>query len=235
MTLRTFQYSLRYSVNAHPWIYMPLARVWHHDYKDRFIERDTELVIEGFGRSGSTFAVLAFEAAQQRRVRLAHHTHAAAQVVVAAKRGIPTLVIVRRPKDAVLAHMVRRGLPARPALKSWIRYHERIVSYRDRILVTSLESVSSDFGSVTRAINRRFGTTFEEFEHTPENEARIFEIIEASNVRKYGKATDWVARPTQERLDRKDARRSELEEPGLGTLHRRAEEIYGLLLAPSES
>ena len=233
VTVRTFQYALRYVVNVHPWIYMPLARVWHRDYQDRFIERDTELVIEGFGRSGSTFAVLAFETAQQRRVKTAHHTHAAAQVIVAARRRVPTLVIVRRPMDAALAHMVRRRIPARPALKSWIRYHEHILPYRDRVLATPLESVSSDFGLVTRAINQRFGTAFKEFEHTEENQARIFETIEVGNVKKYGKATDWVARPTPERLARKDARRSELDEPRLDPLRRRAEEVYRILL-PSD-
>jgi hypothetical protein len=229
-TARTFRYGLRYFVNAYPRVYMPLARAWHSGYRDRFVERDTELVIEGFGRSASTFAVMAFEMAQDRRVRLAHHTHASAQVIVAAKRSIPTLVIVRRPMDAALAHMVRRRIPARPALKAWIRFHSRILPYRNRILAVPLESVSTDFGAVTRELNRRFGTSFGVFEHTGENQARVFQTIEAANLRKYGKPTDWVARPTTERLDRKGARRTELDDPGLAALREQAEDLYRNLI-----
>lgn len=228
--IRTAQYAMRYAVNAHPWLYLPLAKRLHPDYENRFIEPDTELVIEGFGRSGSTFAVLAFESAQPGEVKTAHHTHAAAQVLVAASRGIPTLVIVRRPLEAALAHMVRRRIPARPALKSWIRYHERILPYLDRVVATPLECVSTDFGGVTRAINERFGTSFGVFEHTPENEVRLFELIEADNMRKYGSPTDWVARPTKERLERKEARRAELRAPDLALLRERADRAYETLL-----
>jgi hypothetical protein len=231
--VRELRYSVRYVVNAHPSVYMPLARRWHDDYENRFIEPDTELVIEGFGRSGSTFAVLAFEMAQERPVKTAHHTHASAQVVVAAERAIPTVVIIRRPRDAVLAHMVRRRISARPAVKSWIRYHERILPYADRLLVARLETVSTDLGSVIRAINDRFGTSFAIFDHTPEREASIFRSIEETNVRKYGQATDWVARPTGERLARKEARRTELEDPRLRSLFERAQALYDTLLAPS--
>jgi len=228
--VRTLQYTLRYVVNVHPWLYMPLARRWHCDNRDRLVERDTELVIEAFGRSGSTFAVLTFEMAQPRHVKTAHHSHAAAQVIVAARWQIPTLVIVRRPMDSALSHMVRRRIPARPALKSWIRFHEHILPYRDRLLVTTLESVSTDFGLVTRAINQRFGTDFKELEHTQENQARISEMIEVANLKKYGQATDWVARPTPERLERKNARRAELDDPHLANLRKRADQIYRILV-----
>jgi hypothetical protein len=231
---REMQYRTRYVANVHPWIYMPFARRWHADMEHRFVDPDTELVVEGFGRSGSTFAMLAFDLAQQRPVKTAHHTHAAAQVVVAARLGIPTLVIIRDPMDATLAHMVRRKIPAKPALQSWVRYHRHVLPYKDRILAVPLASVSSDVGAVIRAVNERFGTAFKEFDHTKENEAHIFELIEAHNLEKYGKPTYWVARPTATRLEEKDARRRELDDPRLATLRERARAIYGSLI-PSTS
>jgi len=232
--VREMQYRTRYVANVHPRIYMPFARRWHADMEHRFVDPDTELVVEGFGRSGSTFAMLAFDLAQQRPVKTAHHTHAAAQVVVAARLGIPTLVIIRYPMDATLAHMVRRKIPAKPALQSWVRYHRYVLPYNDRILAVPLASVSSDVGAVIRAVNERFGTAFKEFDHTKENEAHIFELIEAHNLEKYGKPTYWVARPTATRLEEKDARRRELDDPRLTTLRGRAYAIYGSLI-PSTS
>ena len=228
--VRETQYRIRYLANVHPWLYMPFARRWHPDMEHRFVDPDTELVVEAFGRSGSTFVMLAFESAQKRPVKTAHHTHAAAQVVVAARMGIPTLLIVREPIDATLAHMTRRKIPAKPALQSWIRYHSHVLPYQDRLLIVPIAAISTDVGAVTRAINERFGTSFEEFEHTPENEARLFETIEADNFKKYGKATYWVARPTAARLAEKDARRREIDDPRLDKLKERALDIYRTLL-----
>lgn len=228
--VRQFQYTLRYVVNVHPSIYMPLARRWHSDLENRFVDRDVELVIEGFGRSGSSFAVIAFELAQERPVKSAHHTHAAAQVIAAAKMGIPTLVIVRDPFEATLAHMVRRGIPAKPALESWIRYHEHVLPYRGSIVATSLATVSSDFGSVIRRVNEKFGTAFREFEHTEASQARVFEIIESRNFRKYGGRTYWVARPTDARNEDKEALRDQLESPRLARQRERAQELHRFLI-----
>ena len=99
---RNFAYRARYLVNAYPAIYMPIARLRHRGSAEYCVSRDTEIVIEGFGRAGNTFAWLAFASAQQRPVRVAHHTHAAAQVIAAVRLNIPALVVVRSPADAAL-------------------------------------------------------------------------------------------------------------------------------------
>jgi hypothetical protein len=232
---REVSYAARYIVNAYPAVYMPLARIRHRDCDDWTVSAATELVIEGFGRSGSTFAVLAFEQAQTRPVRTAHHSHAAAQIISATRLGVPTLVIVRDPDSAVVAHMVRRGIPPVLPLKAWIRYHERITPYREAFVAARLESVGSDFGAVVRGVNAKFGTSFEEFRHTPQNEARVFETIERLNHRRFGGAATSerfraLARPTPEREDRKRAVRSKLESHRLAELRARAWAVYHTLV-----
>src|SRR5207247_8264431 len=47
---------------------------------------ETEICIEGFPRSGNTFAVIAFQQAQTRTVSIAHHVHAPGSVIGAARR-----------------------------------------------------------------------------------------------------------------------------------------------------
>jgi hypothetical protein len=132
-------YRARYLLNAYPAIYMPLSRMRHRGQDEYFVTRDTQLVIEGFGRAGNTFAWLAFRSAQPQPVRLAHHTHAAAQVITAARWHIPTLVIVRPPVDSALAHMVLRGVSPRSALTAWIRYHRRIMTVRHAIVAAAFD------------------------------------------------------------------------------------------------
>ena len=89
-----------------------------------------------------------------------HHTHAAAQVIMAVRWEIPTLVIVRPPLESALAHMARRNIAARPTLVSWIRFHRRIVPYRYGFVAVSFADMTRDFGAVTERVNEAFGTTW---------------------------------------------------------------------------
>ncbi len=224
--LREFRYALRYLVSAYPVPYMAWARRHYAGTGIRVLGRDTEVVIEGFGRSGSTFAVDAFESAQARPIAIAHHTHAAAQVIEAARRDLPTLVLVREPMDAVLAHMVRRGIGPRPPLVAWIRYHRAILPYRERVVLGRMSALSTDLDRMIRAVNERFGTAFAEFQPTKQNVSQVFEGIERRNRERYGGAAVSLARPSAEREAQKLLVAHQLEAPELEPLRRRAREIY---------
>ena len=209
---------------------------WRHPRRhDYFVTRDTELVIEGFGRAGNTFAWLAFRSAQPRTVRLAHHTHAAAQVITAVRWDVPTLVIVRAPDESALAHMVLRGVSARSALVAWIRYHRRIMTVRHGFVAAAFDDVTHAYGAVLRRVNEAFGTTFGVFEHTTENQARVFDEISERNRLLRGEQMTperalWLARPSRERDAMKDRRRSELETDALAPLRARAERLHTAIL-----
>ncbi len=56
-----------------------------------------------------TFAVYALQLSQGRPVRLAHHWHARAQLIEAAHRKIPALLVIRRPEEAILSHSAHPG------------------------------------------------------------------------------------------------------------------------------
>lgn len=134
------------------------------------IGKETEIVIEGFPRSGNTFALLAFETAQPRPVAIAHHSHAPAQVIRAVRRGIPTLILIRRPADAVLSWVIRdRHISVRQALRRYIGLYSRVMLHRDGYVVELFEEVTSDFGELISRINERFGTSFSPFVHSEEN------------------------------------------------------------------
>jgi hypothetical protein len=57
-----------------------------------WVSRTTEIVIEGYPRSGNTFAVVAFRLAQGREIEIAHHLHAAAQIKRAARLDVPAFI-----------------------------------------------------------------------------------------------------------------------------------------------
>jgi hypothetical protein len=233
--MKEIYYRVRYFINGYPLLYMPLVRYQHRDAVDRVVTPETDLVIEGFGRSGSTFANFAFLAAQTHRVRTVHHTHAAAQVIAAARMGIPTLVIVRRPLEVALSHMVRHQVSAAAALAAWIHFHRRILPYRKRIVPCSFEQMISNFTPVIERINAKFDTCFGVWQHTKENEAEIFEQIRTRNRGRFasnanGERMRALALPTAEREAEKQRLSGQLQAAFLAPLREKAQHLYDCLL-----
>jgi hypothetical protein len=224
-------YRARYFINGYPLLYMPLVRYQHRYAVDRVVAPDTDLVIEAFGRTGTTFANFAFLAAQTRRVRTVHHTHAAAQVIAAVRLGVPTLVIVRRPLEVALSHMVRHQISPGAALAAWIHFHQRIRPYRDGIVLCSFEEMTRNFTPAIERINKKFDTGFAVWQHTKENEAEIFEQIKSRNRGRFAKnaAAERMlafALPTVEREAQKQRLSAQLQADSVAGLRKTAERLY---------
>src|SRR5262245_46866446 len=139
-------------LGAHPALYLPLvAHRRAFDGSRKAVGRDTEVVIEGFPRCGNSFAFAAFRMAQARPVHIAHHLHAPAQVIAAARRGTPTIVVIRPPDDAVVSLLLRApGWRADEAYAEYLRFYARILPYRERFVVATFAEVVADFGAVVR-------------------------------------------------------------------------------------
>jgi hypothetical protein len=160
---------LRTVATEHPALYLPFARRKYPGPSPRVLDRDTAVVIDGYTRSASTFAVYAFQVAQPRPVRLAHHLHAPAQLMQAAKRGLPTIMVIREPRGAVLSQVVREpGVDLLDALWAYSRFHESLEHCRDAFVVAGFEEVTSDFGAVVTRLNAKFGTAYGVFDGSSE-------------------------------------------------------------------
>jgi hypothetical protein len=241
-TIRT-RLRARSLIGQYPALYLPFAR-WkrrrqlQHARKWGIppekmgpVFRDTDAIIEGFPRSANTFAATAFELAQTRPVRVARHLHVPSQIIAGARLGIPTIVLVRDPEEAVLSlSLWTPHVTLEDGLRDYIRFYRRILPYRDRFVVATFEEVSTDFGVVIRRLNERFGSTFQEFQHTDANVALCFRIIEEHDRRTVGKVVEkTVARPSQQREHMKNALRSALRSPKLARARADAYDIYETL------
>jgi hypothetical protein len=159
-------------------LYLPFARRRYPGPSPEVISPQTELVIDGYTRCASTFAVYALQLSQQKPVRLAHHLHAPAQLIEAARRGVPALVLIREPRGAILSQLVREpGVALRDALVAYARFYSCLMPYREQFVVGDFTEVTQDFGSVIRRLNTRFGTSFAEFVHTDANTRECFQLI----------------------------------------------------------
>jgi len=94
----------------------------------------TELVIEGFPLSANTFAVVAFELSQKKKVKTAHHLHNPGQVCEAARLGIPAVVLIRRPLDAIASFLVRDpSYDVASAIQKYCRFYEPLLPLKKQV------------------------------------------------------------------------------------------------------
>lgn len=203
---RQARYETRLLLSRYPALYLPIARRRRGPAagpRGGVVGPETEIVIEGFPRSANGFSVSAFEVAQGRPVRMAHHLHAPAQVIAAARMGIPTLVLLRDPEAAILSRAFLQSYPyrtLRPAIREYLGFYRPVMSYRSYFTLATFEEATTDFGGVIRRVNERFGTSFATFDHTEENVARCFELIEGNSRRLHGQVREsTVSRPSGER------------------------------------
>jgi hypothetical protein len=232
LTSRT-AYEAKTIVAQYPSLAMPLARRRARRTGAAVLDDATDIVIDGFPRSGNTFAVAAFDFAQEGRVRIAHHIHAPAHVIAGVRAGVPVLVLVREPEEAVLSYVIRRHIPIRQALRGYLRFYRPLHRYRNAFVVGTFEQVTTDFGTVIRAVNQRFGTRFREFEHTEENVRACLEAIDRDYLRHSGEALEQiVARPSPLRSGLKEELRTRYRAATLRHARERAEQVFGLLRSP---
>lgn len=170
------RHALRRWVAARPGVYLPLAR-WKNGHSA--LDGHTDIVIDGFTRSAGTFAAIAFQIAQNDHVRVAHHMHAAAPLLAAARRHLPVLLSVREPEGTVLSASVREpNVSMRQWLKTYVDFYARVARIEDSLVVATFDDVTTDFGTVIRRVNERFGTGFREFDHTEAQVEEVFALID---------------------------------------------------------
>lgn len=206
----------------------------------RGVAPDTHLVIEGFPRSGNSFACRAFWAAQDRQLKIAHHLHLPSNIIMGVRLGKPALVLIRKPRDAVISFVAlniqaaRRINPAetfssrevvwllKGHTKYWIRFYTKVKRYREQVVFATFEEVTTDFGAVIQRLNDRYGISFSTFSHTKQNVENIFN------------STGYHLSPSPERNEIKQMIEQSMSHEAVSRLLETAENSYRALLLELE-
>jgi hypothetical protein len=194
------------------------------------VSADTDLLIAGLPRTGNSFAVNAFRLAQQWPVRVAHHEYPPAQIMGAARYGVPALLIVRDPDEVAVSRVASHPpLTLKQALADYVQCYEAVRRWREHYVLATFPEIVGDFGSVIRRINDKFGTQFAEFQHTAENVQQAFDLIDdrylsmGSDNRAFSRQ---VARPSREREEAKAALQEELVSAKHAALRESAQRVF---------
>lgn len=144
-------------ISRRPSLYLATARPFKGDF---VVGPKTDIVVEGFPRSGNSFAEAALRVVAKRPLRMAHHCHAAAQMHGAARWDVPALVVMRDPLSACRSLLMHNTslFDAGLALEEYIMFHEDILPVRDAFVLAEFKAVTTDFQSVLAALDRRFAT-----------------------------------------------------------------------------
>jgi len=180
--LVNFHFAWTSFVRQYPALFFPLMklnqrlrRVQHPP----LLTRNTQLVLDGFFRSGNTFAGHAFISAQPHEVIVAWHTQAPATIIRAVQWGVPTLVLIRKPEDAVLSLALKMpGVSLEQGLKEYVRYYQRLSPYREGYIVGKFEDATQHLDTLIEQVNLHFGTKFALPMPTEENVKRTLDWIE---------------------------------------------------------
>ena len=185
-------------------------------YKSLLVNEDTDIVIEGYPRSANTFAVAAFHISQRTSLKVARHTHAVAQLKRAVTLEIPTLVIIREPKQAILSYVIREeNVTLNLAISRYLTYYKAVSQLKNAFVIAEFNEVISNYGNVISRLNKRFNTQFSLFEHTKENIEKTFINVE-NMERDHAEVTlseSKFGRPSSERNLKKKELAKILENP----------------------
>ncbi|MGV3556091.1 MAG: hypothetical protein ACO1OD_12635 [Croceibacterium sp.] len=180
----------------YPWAYFPFDWLTRPRGYSGTLSRDTEIVIEGFPRSANSWSVVALREAQPHAPRTAHHRHAEAQVLAGVKRGLPVLVLIRRPDEAIRSLVFRHpdNDPGR-ALDRWLAFYSAVKRVRHGVVIATFEQATSDFGSVVDRLNPRFGCAFARPPATETFRQWVFQKLDEENTGESG----FTAEPDSDR------------------------------------
>lgn len=174
------------------WRNLQVYRFRKNPFLRRIITPGHDIVIEGYPRSANSFAVRAFLFDNGwQSVKIATHSHCAAQIVLAIKWNIPTLVLIRSPEKAVVS-LLALGIQqkffqadkmTRKEKLRWTKYYtseysrfyKTIQPYGDKYVLAEFKEATENFGQVIRRFNEKFYTHWSEFDSTEKSVKKIFE------------------------------------------------------------
>lgn len=196
------------------------------------IQPNTALVIEGFPRSGNTFAYFALRSMMPETAHIATRVHVPAQVIIAARLEMPILYVVREPVSTLASLLIAAPhVPIRAAFAEYVHHHRMVVRHKDSMVVGEFETVSNRFGEVVDALNERFDLGLPPFTHDDAAQSSVFAAIDAHHKEVWGDTENVVPRPSAARSADKAWLMEELSSPRYGHLLEDARDAYAALIS----
>ena len=182
--LRNRIFRVRQFTARYPWMFFTLYQLSPINRK-LMVTRKTRITIEGYPRSANTYAVYAFRHSNPDIGwdEIGHHLHVQAQILRSRDYGVPVILLIRHPLEAVRSLVVRhRFIPVDEALEDYTRFYTDLLPLCDSFVIVDFEKAISDMGGVIDHLNQKFGTSYNIFPgHDEAAKAAVFAEIDKRN------------------------------------------------------
>lgn len=183
------RFEIKIKLDSFPSVYIFLQKVKHYNswYKSVIVNRNSDVVIEGYPRCANSFAQQAFRYAQRpKEPIIATHMHSPSHIIAGFKENIPIILMIRNPKDCILSYrsfMIKHHnkneqtyiqLDLDYLVKYYISFYEKLLPYKDKIVISDFNDTINNFDRVIRKLNERNNTSFKEFDNSSESKEYIF-------------------------------------------------------------
>lgn len=210
-------------------------------YPQNTVSSKTNLLIEGFGRSGSSMTADCFRVLNKGQLQLVWNQKSIVGIHYASVWKVPTLVLIRDPKQVALSYKLMNGaLKFETILTGYINYYRAAWKYREAFVLATNRTVLSDLKGVITNINEKFGTNFNQASDIEKLLLHVKSLQDNDYNTKYGK--DWadsVTASVNYPTELKEKKKKELEGHLLAESNRKllnnAQQIFQKFVSESSS
>jgi hypothetical protein len=235
---RSVRRRLKLLVGDHPAL-LPIYLRMTAEGTSRRITPTTQLLVDGFQRSGTTYTGVSIRLAQPRPFGMSTHVHNIAIIKQAVARHLPTLIVVRDPVPCLASYIVwDPSVGLKTVVWEWLHYHRRLLDLAPQVSIATFDQVTTDIGAVVDRLNERFGTTLVRPSDDVDSAAAVEDHIRTNNRKVFERATpsQIVPVPDDGRADALALWRDVIEnDVELADQRREAEELFDRLRAYAPS
>jgi len=181
-----------------------LFRLWYELYRKNtgapitWFSPATELYIDGYPRSGNTFAQFLIQNLWPE-LHVVHHFHAIAPIKIALDKGIPVFILIREPRQAIASNYLKQF-----AMQGYSSFAE--VPFNRSLLVSLAQIYRDYYAFASEYVDRINLIQFEELVGEPVRVMNsINKLVSVSQKRSESELTDIVHRIKDENFGSKDA------------------------------
>jgi len=128
--------------------------------KEKIINKETDICIEGFQRCGNSYFVMLFKQAN-KDVKIAHHLHSTIQIKFAIKNNIPCVVLIREPAESISSLITMdENLSINNAISAYINFYQPLLALKNNFITFNFKDIISDYNTELIKINKRYNTCF---------------------------------------------------------------------------
>ncbi|MCG7899546.1 MAG: hypothetical protein JAY85_13955 [Candidatus Thiodiazotropha weberae] len=115
---------------------------------------NTDIVIEGFPRSANTYVAASIMVLNGDKLNIARHVHGSAQLILGIEKGIPAVLLIRNPVDAIASLKLRSPyLPSRVIIQNYIEFHKQLESYIDKLILIDFKDATNNIVSIVEYLD----------------------------------------------------------------------------------